>query len=112
MLVRRLAWGAGAVVVLAFAIEGGEYGTSDLLAQRETKAQLEADLEALRDSVTTLNATLKQVSSDDAALERIARERYGMVRSEKELLYRFDGGDAVSSRAAAGDSGVRDSLPR
>jgi len=38
---------------------------------------------------------LKLVKSDSATMERIAREEFGMVRGEKEILYRF--GDAPST---------------
>ena len=51
---RRLAWGAGTVALLTFAIEGGEYGTRDLLVQRREHRALELELEALRDSVEAL----------------------------------------------------------
>jgi cell division protein FtsB len=90
VLVRRLAWGAGALFVLWAAVEQGEYGTTDLLVQREEKAQLEADLGLLRDTVAALDATLKQISTDNFTLERIAREEHGLVKSEKELLYWID----------------------
>jgi cell division protein FtsB len=88
---RRLAWGAGAVAVLTFAIEGGEYGTSDLVTQRRQHRELEADVEALRDSVSALRAEMQAVRTDPARLERLAREKYGMVQGEKELLYRMSG---------------------
>jgi cell division protein FtsB len=74
---------------VAYAIEGGEYGTSDLLAQRRARQELEADLELLRDSVQALRAEMQAVRSDPARLERLAREKYGMVKGEKELLYRL-----------------------
>jgi cell division protein FtsB len=87
---RRLAWGAGVTFVVWYAAQGGEYGTTDLLAQREANAVLQADLEALRDTVATLEAALTRATSDDWALERVAREKYGMVKGEKELLYRLE----------------------
>jgi cell division protein FtsB len=109
VLVRRLAWGAGLVAVLAFAIEGGEYGTSDLLAQREKKAALADTLEQLRDSVETLKREVKLVTSDPARLEHLAREEYGMVKGEKELLY----WTVSDAKQAAADSvkAAKDTLP-
>jgi cell division protein FtsB len=106
--VRRLAWGAGALAILWAAIEQGEYGSSDLLRQREEKAQLESDLALLRDTVAALDATLKLVSTDDFTLERIAREEHGLVKGEKELLYWIDDPEAkarADSVRAAADSG-------
>jgi|APMI01.1.fsa_nt_gi cell division protein FtsB len=107
VLIRRLAWGAGVVAVLAFAVEGGEYGTSDLLAQREKKAALADTLEQLRDSVAILAREVKLVTSDPARLEHLAREEYGMVKGDKELLYWTVGAaqqTAADSVRAASDS--------
>jgi len=95
--VRRLLWGAGILAVLAFAVEGGEYGSSDLFSQRDQRAELENDLQDLRDSVAALRADLKAVATDPARLERLAREEYGMVRGEKEILYRFNGARSDSA---------------
>lgn len=84
---RRLAWGAGSALVLYLAVEGGEYGTSDLWAQRGQRQQLEAELEQLRDSVTQLRTVMQAVTTDTVLLERMAREQWGMVRGDKEILY-------------------------
>jgi cell division protein FtsB len=105
LLLRRLAWAAGVLAVLYFAVEGGEYGTTDLLKQRDDVAEIEAELALLRDTVAALDSTLKQVSSDDFTLERIAREEHGLVKGEKELLYWVDD---PSSR----DSTLRDSTKK
>ena len=96
--VRRLVWGAAILSVLWFAVEGGEYGSSDLFTQRDRRAELASELEELRDSVEALKAELKAVSTDPARLERLAREQYGMVRGDKEILYRFTDTREDSSR--------------
>lgn len=88
-LVKRVAWGVGALAVLVYAIEGGEYGTSDLLTQRDRKAALAQNVDMLAEDVDSLRAELKAVTSDPVRLERMAREEWGMVRGEKELLYRM-----------------------
>jgi cell division protein FtsB len=88
-LVKRVAWGVGALAVLVYAIEGGEYGTSDLLTQRDRKAALAQNVDMLAEEVDSLRAELKAVTSDPVRLERMAREEWGMVRGEKELLYRM-----------------------
>jgi cell division protein FtsB len=87
--VKRVAWGVGALAVLVYAIEGGEYGTSDLLTQRDRKAALAQNVDMLAEEVDSLRAELKAVTSDPVRLERMAREEWGMVRGEKELLYRM-----------------------
>ncbi|WP_310569052.1 septum formation initiator family protein [Gemmatimonas sp.] len=88
-LMKRVAWGVGALAVLVYAIEGGEYGTSDLLTQRDRKAALAQNVDMLVEDVDSLRAELKAVTSDPVRLERMAREEWGMVRGEKELLYRM-----------------------
>jgi cell division protein FtsB len=84
---RRLAWGGGGALVLYLAVEGGEYGTSDLWTQREQRQALETELEQLRDSVTQLRTVMEAVTTDTVLLERMAREQWGMVRGNKEILY-------------------------
>jgi cell division protein FtsB len=86
-LMKRVAWGVGALAVLVYAIEGGEYGTSDLLTQRDRKDALAQNVELLAADVDSLRAELKAVTSDPVRLERMAREEWGMVRGEKEVLY-------------------------
>ena len=88
-LLKRVAWGVGALAVLVYAIEGGEYGTSDLLTQSDRTAALARDVDLLAQDVDALRAELKAVTSDPVRLERMAREEWGMVRGEKELLYRM-----------------------
>jgi cell division protein FtsB len=75
------------VAVLVFTVEGGEYGTRDLWSQQARKAQLDADVAQLKSEVDSLRAELKVLATDDARLERIAREKWGMVKGQKELLY-------------------------
>ncbi len=97
---KRLASRAGIVAVivalLAFAIEGGEYGTRDLLSRTSRRAQLEVEVSQLQLVVDSLTREKEAVENDPATLERIAREEYGMVNGDREILYRFadDGDDA------------------
>ena len=86
---KRVAWGVGALAVLVYTIEGGEFGTSDLLTQRDRQAALAHHVEELEQDVDSMRAELKAVTNDPVRLERMAREEWGMVRGEKELLYRM-----------------------
>ena len=43
----------------------------------------------VNDKVDSLGRFLRLVKSDSATQERIAREEFGMVRGDKEILYRF-----------------------
>jgi cell division protein FtsB len=85
---------AGAI---AFAIEGGEYGTSDLLRQRASERRLRAEIDSLSRVVDSLGRYKRRVETDSRLQERIAREEFGMVRGNKELLYRFAEPDTGAS---------------
>ena len=98
VLLRRLAWIGGGIAVLFFTVEGGEYGTRDLWSQKGRRAQLDADVAQLRLDVDSLRQELKAFKTDNSKLERLAREKYGMVKGSKELLYRFE---STSGRAGA-----------
>jgi cell division protein FtsB len=50
---------------------------------------LAQNVDMLAEEVDSLRAELKAVTSDPVRLERMAREEWGMVRGEKELLYRM-----------------------
>lgn len=102
-LLRRVAWAVGGAAIVAFAVEGGEYGTRDLLKFRDRAKARAAEVEALKAEVEALTAEYKAVTTDPARLERIAREEFGMVRGEKELLYWVGGaaGGTADSTVAA-----------
>ncbi len=83
----------GVVVVvlaaLAFAVQGGEYGTTDLWRQKQRKAKLLGSIDSLQQVVDSLKRYKHRLQTDPVLQERIAREEFGMVRGDKELLYRF-----------------------
>jgi len=83
--------GAIALVAFAlwFAVQGGEFSTMDLLRQRRQEAQIAKTIDSLRWVVDSLKRYEISVERDPATQERIAREVFGMVRGDKELLYRF-----------------------
>jgi cell division protein FtsB len=86
--VRRLVLGAVGGVAAYYALWGGEYSAFDLRrldAQREVRA---AELAGARAAVDSLRAYAALLEKDDATLERVARERFGMIR-DGETLYRF-----------------------
>ena len=78
-----------AVAVLVFAIQGGEYGTTDLFKQRVRRQALLTKIDSLQRMVDSLGRRKRSIETDPAVQERIAREEFGMVRGEKEMLYRF-----------------------
>ena len=88
MLRRILFWGL-VITAVVFAVQGGEWGTRDLFAQRARAARLRAEIDTLKRDVDSLARVKKAVLTDPVVQERIAREEFGMVRGDKELLYRF-----------------------
>ncbi len=95
--VRQLLVAAAGIAALVFAVEGGEYGTRDLLRQRTRRAVLVTTIDSLTRVVDSLKRYKKRVETDPALQERIAREEFGMVRGDKELLYRFAEPDSARS---------------
>jgi cell division protein FtsB len=80
--VTRTRWLVLVVVLLAllFAVQGGEYSTGDWLTLRRQVADRQASLEQLRHDIDSLQVLAKQVETDPAVQERIAREEFGMIR--------------------------------
>jgi hypothetical protein len=99
---RALVKAALVVGAIVFAVEGGEYGTSDLLEQRVRERRLRVEIDSLSRVVDSLGRYKRRVETDPKLQERIAREEFGMVRGNKELLYRFaepDTGAGATQRA-------------
>ena len=86
---KRLLVAAGILAALVFAVEGGEYGTRDLLRQRSRKARLTGTSDSLQRVVDSLKRYKRRLETDPVLQERIAREEFGLVRGDKELLYRL-----------------------
>jgi cell division protein FtsB len=101
-LLKRLVVVVVVLGALAFAVQGGEYGTTDLWRQKQRKKVLLGSIDSLQHVVDSLKRYKHRLQTDPALQERIAREEFGMVRGNKELLYRF---------AEPADS-TRDSTPR
>jgi cell division protein FtsB len=81
---------AGAILALAgyYALWGGEYSAFHLVRLREDRVAAEAHLAVVRAEVDSLKVLAGKLESDDATIERVARERFGMIR-DGEILYRF-----------------------
>jgi cell division protein FtsB len=86
---KRYVWWALIVLAVFFAVQGGEYSTRDLYVLHRRTARLTRQVDSLQRQVDSLGRFLKLVQSDSATMERIAREEFGMVRGDKEILYRF-----------------------
>ena len=88
-LLTRLAVVVVVLAALVFAVQGGEYGTTDLWRQKQRKQSLLGSIDSLQHVVDSLKRYKHRLQTDPALQERIAREEFGMVRGNKELLYRF-----------------------
>lgn len=86
---KKLIWAVVIVGAIFFGLQGGEYSTRDLFRQRARKQRLEVSVDSLQRQVDSLKLFKRAIETDPAVQERIAREEFGMVRGDKELLYRF-----------------------
>ncbi len=86
--IKRIGGGVLAVAALVFAIQGGEFGTTDLVRQSREKARITQAVDSLKHVIDSLRRYHDAVEHDPATQERIAREVFGMVRGEKEIVYR------------------------
>ena len=83
-----------ATAVLA-ALQWGEFSSLDLLRQRSREAMLTRAIDSLQHDVDSLQVLRQRILTDPATQERIARENFGMVRGNHELLYRFVDPDSL-----------------
>jgi len=88
-VVKSILWILVIAVALFFGLQGGEYSTRDLYVLRVRGGLLEREVDSLQRQVDSLARYLRAVRSDSATQERIAREEFGMIRGDKEILYRF-----------------------
>ncbi len=102
-----------AVAVAAFAVQGGEYSTLDIFRQHARRTALKAEIDSLHHQVDSLTRLVHAIETDPVVQERIAREEFGMVRGNKEILYRFaPAGPATAAPGVGGQSpGIRDQGP-
>ena len=92
---------AALLVAGYYALFGGEHSLLDLRrtrAERETEA---AELERLKLANDSLKALVDSLETDPVMLERLARERFGMIR-KGEVLYRFAPGDSTAAADSVG----------
>jgi cell division protein FtsB len=85
----RVLVAVGVLAALAFAIEGGEYGTRDLMRQKQRRARLALAIDSAQHVVDSLKRYKKRLETDPQLQERIAREEFGLIRGDKEVLYRI-----------------------
>ncbi len=85
---RRLLIGGVLALAAYYALWGGEYSAFHLVRLKQERRAADARLAQTRAEVDSLRVLAGKLEKDDAEVERIARERFGMIR-DGELLYRF-----------------------
>jgi cell division protein FtsB len=105
----RIRFIVGTIVLVGaayFAVLGGEYGLLDLHRVRAERDVEAARLDSARSDVATLRARADSLERDSATIERLARERYGLIRPG-ERLFRIAERPAATRDSAADSSAVQ-----
>src|SRR5688572_10736173 len=100
----RARWIVASILVVGagyFALFGGDYGYFEVRRLEKEKAAEEARVIELQKELASLRVRSDSLATDSATLERLARERYGLIR-DGERLYRF-----VDSAGVPNDSSKR-----
>jgi cell division protein FtsB len=87
-LVKRLVLPALIVLSVYFALFGGEYSVFEVRSVRSENLDLEQRLTELQRANDSLRTWADSLETDSTTIERLAREKYGMIRSG-EVLYRI-----------------------
>jgi len=92
-------WAALAALAFAlyFAVQGGEYGTLDLIHLRNEEQLERSKVLGLRSMVDSLTRAAAAIERDPRVQERVAREQFGMIR-RGEFLYRIVPADSGTGR--------------
>jgi len=85
---RRAAAGGILLVAGYYAVFGGDYSLLDMFRLRREQRTTEQRMAAVRAEADSLRREADRLERQDTAVERIAREQFGMVK-DGELLYRF-----------------------
>ena len=86
---------AALVFALYFAVQGGEYGTLDLLKLRREVAAEQEKVTLLKQALDSLGREAMAIEHDPRVQEHVAREQFGMIR-RGELLYKLVPADSTS----------------
>ncbi len=78
----------GLLFALYFAFQGGEYGTLDLRQLRHDVVEESTHVVRLQRLVDSLERLATAIEKDPRMQERVARERFGMLK-KREFLYRL-----------------------
>ena len=91
---KRLLLPAVLLVAGYYVVFGGEHSLLDVRRARSELATAAAELDRLRVANDSLRALVDSLETEPAMLERLARERFGLIR-DGEVLYRFAPADSA-----------------
>ena len=94
-----------------FALFGGDYGYFAVRRLEKEKTAEEQKLKELQAELARMRSHADSLEKDSATLERIAREKYGLIR-DGERLYRFVDSTKVPADTSKRDSASVDRKPR
>jgi cell division protein FtsB len=89
VLVVRALLALAALGVIVFAVQGGEWSTVALVRQTSRLARVRHEVDSLNREVDSLKKYKQLIQTDPVTQEKIAREEFGMVKGNKEMLYRY-----------------------
>jgi cell division protein FtsB len=72
-----------------FTLQAGEFSTREILLKRSYRRRLLSQVDSLQRQVDSLTRVERTIRADPAMQERIAREDFGMVRGDNEIIYKF-----------------------
>jgi len=101
---KRLVLPGFLLVAVYYAVFGGEHSVFELRAARAAVEEEQGRLADLRRQIDSLEAWRDSLLTDSASLERIARERFGMIRPG-ETIYRFTEPRDTAARDTTTDDG-------
>ena len=81
------------LVAAYYTVFGGEHTLLDVRRARAELVVAAAELDRLRVANDSLRVLVDSLETDPAMLERLARERFGLIR-DGEVLYRFAPADS------------------
>ena len=92
-------WAALAALLFAlyFGVQGGEYGTTDLLQLRKQESREREQVALLERMVDSLQTAAVAIERDPRVQERVARESFGMIR-QGEFLFKLVPGPSDTAR--------------
>jgi cell division protein FtsB len=95
----------GLLVALYFALQGGEYGILDMRQLRQEEVEESTTVAQLERLVDSLERVALAIERDPRMQERVARERFGMIK-KGEFLYRLvPSGDSVRNEGVKSVNG-------